>query len=138
MNEQQETQYEGVSYEVLDNDIHYIRLLQSTRQAAVSTFSILEHLYRQPSHRQVLSILMDSSHASVPLASSVHMAAELEKKYPTHVPVNIALLQRNPLANVLQTMLRPLRMKNQTRLFDSEQHTQAIEWLVQQADGRNN
>jgi hypothetical protein len=125
-----ETQYEGINYQVLDNGIHFLRMVQSNRQAAISLFALMEDLYHSPAEHGMISMLVDSTAASVPLVESVRLAGELEKKYPSHIPVNVALLQQHPLANILQTMLRPLRLKNQTRLFEANQREEAIDWLL--------
>ena len=129
--------FEGVRYELLDHDIHFVCAVQSTGQAVNDLFVVLEKLYQTTPDSGVVSMLVDSINASMPMTPAIRVAGELEKKYPNHIPVNVALLQRHPLANILQIMLRPLRLKNQIRLFDAPNRDEAIQWLIdKQAEAR--
>ena len=122
--------YDGIHYEILENEIHVIRVLETNRQAMNNFFSLMESMYFVKSAYGVVAVLIDASAVSLPMAAAMRMSTTLEKKYPTHIPIHVALLQQHALTNILQPMLRSLALQNKPGLFNPGQHDEAIRWLL--------
>jgi hypothetical protein len=122
-------QYEGFRYEILDANIHAIRFEAATRQAVTSLMTLVEHLYVQYADAGAVFLLVDSTSSSLPMGVAIREGLQLEKRYPQHPTIYVALLHTNSLAKLLDSMLRPLRINNQIRLFGPKEHDQAVEWL---------
>ena len=60
---------------------------------------------------------------------AIREGMQLEKKHPTHPKVVVALIHTHPLVKLLDGMLRPLRNKNQIRLFGPHEREDAMTWL---------
>lgn len=121
----------AIIYQVLDHDIHFVRFEESSRQSATSLFQLLERLYVSSAEAGYLCMLIDSVDEAVPITATVRDGIALENRYPQHVPVFVALMHHHPLASLLDVMLRPLRSKNQIRLFAPDKREQAIAWLLE-------
>jgi len=117
-------------YQTLGEDIHFVRFEESSRQTVITLMNLLERLYAQTDDSGALYVLVDSTAASLPMTAAIREGIELEKRFPRHPRVYVALMHNHPLAKMLDTMLRPLRHKNSIRLFDGNQREEAVNWLI--------
>ncbi|MBX3082490.1 MAG: STAS/SEC14 domain-containing protein [Anaerolineae bacterium] len=120
----------SLTYQTLGENIHFVRFEEASRQTVITLINLLERLYAQSGASDDLYLLVDSSAVSLPMTTAIREGIDLEKRHPNHPTVHVALLQRHPLAKMLDTMLRPLRFKNHIRLFDATEREQAIDWLI--------
>jgi hypothetical protein len=118
-----------ITYQTLGDDIHFIRFEESSRQAVTALMTLIEQLYIETADAGVLYLIVDSSAGSLPMAAAIRDGMQLENRYPKHPKVILALLHSHPMAKLLDGMLRPLRNKNQIRLFGPHDRDQATEWL---------
>ena len=120
----------SITYQALGENIHFIRFEETSRQTVTTLMTLLERLYTQAAGTGALYLLVDSVSGSLPMTTAIREGLELEKRHPTHPTVYVALMHQHPLAKLLDTMLRPLRIKNQIRLFDAKAREKAIDWLL--------
>ena len=120
----------SLTYQPLGENIHFIRFEASSRQTVTTLMTLLERLYTQAAEDGALYLLVDSVSGTLPMTTTVREGIELEKRHPHHPKVYVALMHQHPLAKLLDTMLRPLRINNQIRLFEAHEREQAINWLL--------
>ena len=118
-----------ITYQALEEDIHFVRFEETSRQAVTALMTVVERLYIETAEAGVLYLMVDSTIGSLPMTAAIREGMQLEKKHPTHPKVVVALIHTHPLVKLLDGMLRPLRNKNQIRLFGPQEREQAMAWL---------
>jgi hypothetical protein len=121
---------EAISHAVNDLGIHVIEINDGSRESMDAMLSILERMYAEPTTAKAIYILMDSTKYTLPLTPTIRQVIQLEQTYPNHPSLNIAVLLGLDIAIMVDTMLRPLRNKNQIRMFTPKDRERAMQWLM--------
>ena len=124
------TTIEAIGHETTTSGIHVVEIRDGSRFAVGALLSIMEQLYTEPTPSNGIYILVDALKHTLPLTPTIRQVIQLERKYPVHPVVNTAVLINLDFAMMVDTMLTPLRSKNQIRLFSPKDRERAMQWLL--------
>jgi hypothetical protein len=124
------TTTDAIVYEKNNFGIHLIDIQDGTRNGVESLITILERLYSDPTLGKHIYMMVDSTKHTLPLTPSIRRVMQLERLYPNHAPLNAAVLINLDFAIMVDTMLTPLRSRNQIRLFTPKDRERAMQWLL--------
>ena len=119
-----------LAYEVLGDDIHFVRLADYSRQHIATLTAVFQLLYATTEETETLYLLIDCAAASAAETTRVWDAIDLIRREPPQPPVVVAMLRRHPPMSMLTTILTPLRSQNQVRLFNADERDRAVGWLL--------
>lgn len=120
----------AIIHETNNLGIHSIDIQDASRVAVDALIGILEKLYAEPTPAKGIYLLVDSTKHTLPLTPSIRQVMQLERLYPNHAPLNAAVLINLDFAIMVDTMLTPLRNRNQIRLFTPKDKERAMQWLL--------
>jgi hypothetical protein len=120
---------DAVSYHVLGDDIHYVRVLEYSRQSIATFTAVLHLLYASTDDEGALYLLIDCSEVQAAQMAHIWDSIDLIRHSSSFPPVVIALMRSNS-AGTLDAMLRPLRSKSHIHLFNPDERDRAVAWLL--------
>lgn len=130
MAEQSPLYSELLSYRILDNKVHFIRLEQTSNETVETLMALMNQLLAQSTSATPMNFMIDSAKVTLPVAISIRQAFELEKRQPSYPPARIALLIPESMLRLMDTLLKPFRGKNQIRVFNACETEMAMAWLL--------
>jgi len=124
---------DNITYTFIDDDIHWIKVHNSSRQTVEDIFDQLTKIVKAVPHNQPILYLLDSSEVDeLPFRYLMERAKIWEAEQDYLPPVRNAILQsQNMILHVMvNMMMRVFKNKDdEARLFNSNERNEAIEWL---------
>ncbi|PJF39111.1 MAG: hypothetical protein CUN55_15275 [Phototrophicales bacterium] len=121
-----------VEYQVLENEIHHFKFLESTLQTLEDWFEQVEKIEQEKGDEAICRYLVDATEAYPPIRHIFQKASQriLRGDIPQS---RIAILhRRSVLVTMVEVFIRrlPQMKRHQVRLFLAEERDKAIDWLL--------
>jgi len=124
----------SIEHTLIDHRIHWIKILNSNRQAIEDLFDIFTEVTRTNPENEMILYLVDSNGVTdLPIRYLIQRAEKWEKEQPYILPTRtVVLYDVNSLMRfAINMMIKQFgRYDNQTQVFSPNQKQEAIAWLI--------